>query len=557
VTQFECGRDSGGAEFGEVVLEGAADFLDEAMDAEAFEQVGDLGLRKGGHRGAHVACAETADAELAASEGVKELEVVGVEEIEATVGTFVLADGRADLFDVTQSGGGIVDATEEVEVADAGGLHQAGEDGKAVDRLLDRGDLERRGAVAMYHLAGVFKEGDVIGRALDACNGAEFVVELEGYGTHEVFDAGALDLGGEIAAHFPFAEGVNGTAQEGGDVFGLDGVDGGAREVLVEGQEVGAFLEEEIDGVFELRDAPVDAAGEGGQGGAIVCDDPIQFAVEFADVDEGGGISLGRFEVVDSREGVVLKGEGGTGSTEAACQDVVTVEVELEAERSPGGDAQEAEPQIGIDEVEIEVGAFPRSGFEARAVGDLVVPRHKAAASLRSREDVNQSRGIASCLEDFGNAIFLAEVLFGDVLDGEAVFSGQGFGACAQLIGEGFSPLGKIEDPDGVLVEIVGQGTGVADVRKGARQDNAVEASQGTGDLGGMAFFKGGHGQRHGWSLLSVESLTQRTWNAAASFHLTQRSRNQTGLRGRVRPAFKPFTGLSDQQACLVPATPG
>jgi hypothetical protein len=119
-----------------------------------------------------------------------------------------------------------------------------------------------------------------------------------------VADAGGFDSGGEVVPDLVGGAGTNDAAEEGGDILGLDGVDGGPNEGLVEGLEVLLALEDDVGGVLGLVDAPVDPGGEVAQHGAEAPSQPVEAAMELFDPDLVGQ-DLGPGKVGDVDEGVV------------------------------------------------------------------------------------------------------------------------------------------------------------------------------------------------------------------------------------------------------------
>ena len=75
--------------------------------------------------------------------------------------------------------------------------------------------------------------------------------------------------------------------------------------------------------------------------------------------------SLRPIPVADLGKGVVEKPEGDALGAELVGQPGMSVAIELQPERHPGGHAQVAEPELGVDEVEIVVQAL---GFPAPQV---------------------------------------------------------------------------------------------------------------------------------------------------------------------------------------------
>ncbi len=109
----------------------------------------------------------------------------------------------------------------------------------------------------MFYHAVVFEEGDVIDGGLDSKNETELIVHFNGNGTHAVFDPGSLDSCVEVIAHLTFIFIVKLSSEEGCDVVRLDGVDGGAGQMPIDGLEIFSVLEDDIGCILSLHNAPV------------------------------------------------------------------------------------------------------------------------------------------------------------------------------------------------------------------------------------------------------------------------------------------------------------
>ncbi len=85
-----------------------------------------------------------------------------------------------------------------LQIAAVAAIQDLAQVDQAVDGLLDGGEGPRRRPFAMFHLAVVLEEGDVIGRRLDAQHAAELVVHFDRGFAEAVLDAGSLDAGREL-----------------------------------------------------------------------------------------------------------------------------------------------------------------------------------------------------------------------------------------------------------------------------------------------------------------------------------------------------------------------
>jgi hypothetical protein len=136
-----------------------------------------------------------------------------------------------------------------------------------------------------------------------------------------------------------------------------------------------------------------------------------------------------------------------------------------------------AEPEVGIDEVEIVVGALAAVGPEERRSGPLVVPGLEGGAGFQGLEDVHEARMRAALGQDLLDAVLLSEGADPpDELDGESVFLRQALRVRADGVTEGLGESGEVEDLYVAPVQLTGKRLWVADVRQRASDQNAVEA---------------------------------------------------------------------------------
>ena len=109
----------------------------------------------------------------------------------------------------------------------------------------------------------------------------------------------------------------------------------------------------------------------------------------------------------------------------------------------------------------------------------LVMPGAISGASFHGREDVDQPGMIAPFGDDGFDPVFLTKGLVAtDELDLNAGLAGELLGMVAQLIPQGLCPSGVIEQSDLVVTEVARHGAGIAYIRKGAGNDDAIEAGK-------------------------------------------------------------------------------
>jgi len=78
----------------------------------------------------------------------------------------------------------------------------------------------------------------------------------------------------------------------------------------------------------------------------------------------------------------------------------------------------------------------------------LVVPGLIGVAGFHGRDDMDQAGMVAADREHLGNDLFLADVVLGNVFDGNAGSTGQRGSAVADAITKRFGKSRIVEDPD-------------------------------------------------------------------------------------------------------------
>src|ERR1700740_2688245 len=120
-------------------------------------------------------------------------------------------------------------------------------------------------------------------------------------------------------------------------------------------------------------------------------------------------------------------------AVELARQPAMSVAIELEAERTPSGDAQIDQSQLGVDEVEVIMQAFAGRRPQEGAMGLLAVPGLVGRAGFHRRDDMHPTGMIPTDGKPLGD-VLLAEVAVGNVLDGNAGSRSQLGGALAYAV---------------------------------------------------------------------------------------------------------------------------
>lgn len=493
VPHFEgSGRDTS-SKCGEVVLVAVTGFFNKTVFSKPFEHSGNLPGILSWQAVAQIAVAEAADVEFAANDDPKKIEVVTMKQIETSIAAIVGTSRARDFFQVLDAVAGIVDGRDEREIAAIGTSKKTGEIRQAVDGFFDRRELSGLGPIAVYHLAVVFEKRDVVGGGFDTEHYALLVVHLDGGLSHVMSDACALDTGVKIIADFiPGGVGELAT-QKGGDVIGLDSMDGGADQFIVNGLEILSPFEDDVGGVFDLHQAPVIAGLEMSDDGTVRIGDLIQPFVQPVGPD---GISqpLRSFRVVDPNERVVQHGMTDPLLLEFSRQLVVPVEIKLQTQRRPRGNAQITQSEIGEDEVEVVMQALPGRRLEKGLVRSLIMPGSESRTRLHGREYMDQPGVVAAFFNDGANACLLAEVDLPDELNLQIVLPRQGLCMFPQLLPVPIRPVRVIEDAHIRLVKESRHGLGMPHIDQSAGDDNSVIARQGKGNLVSVTFGKMAHG---------------------------------------------------------------
>src|SRR6202043_4162423 len=260
-------------------------------------------------------------------------------------------------------------------------------------------------------------------------------------------DAGPLDPRCELTADLLGDLGSDSVAEEGGDVFGFDSEDGLPGKLLIERFEDGWRAEHQIRGVFDLHETPMVGLSKHVEHRTALLGVPIEDATQHVG-REAIGKGLRALPVVDAQESVVGQGETDPGGGELAGQPAMPVAIELEAERTPCRHAQIDQTQFGVDEVEVVVQAFAGIRPQERAMRLFVVPGLVGVAGFHRRDDMDQAGMVAAHGKDLGDDVFLANVLLGNVFDGDASRTGQFGSAVAHAITKRFGKSRIVEDPD-------------------------------------------------------------------------------------------------------------
>jgi hypothetical protein len=493
LSEFEGSHDDGATQSGEVILVASSGLLYESVSAQTLEHARQLRRRDALKAWPEGTGLEAADGELAADYGLEEVQISAVKQIETTIAPVAVIHRLGDSLQGAQSGAGVIDSGQKVEVAMGSGSNETVQRWQTVDGLAHGSELECCGPVAMFHRAVVLKKGDVIGGAFHTPDDAELIVELDSHRPHVVPDACTLDAGVEVVADLPLVGSGQLASEESDNMLWLDGMDGSVGDSGVERLEFVLSPEDQVGSVFYLHQAPVIPRGEMVSCRAVLGSDFIQVPVKPPNV-QGIGQGLGAGKVGNIDEGIFQQGVSDAFFLELDGQLVMPVEIKLQAERCPGRDPQVAQPQFRVDEVEVVMQTFCLGGLEGGIAGGLVVPGPERGAGFHRREDMDQAGVITALGDDCFDALFLTEVVAPDKLDLQSVLTSKLPSACADLLSKLLGEQGVIEKSNSLQPQMPRHGLRMTDIGEGANNYHPVEARQSTTNFGCMPFYKCFHG---------------------------------------------------------------
>ena len=147
------------------------------------------------------------------------------------------------------------------------------------------------------------------------------------------------------------------TAEKGGHIIRLNGVDGGTDDGMVERLEFSLLMKDDIGGKFYLHETPVVARAEALMYWAELLSPPIESLVKLFGI-QSVGKRLGPLGIGNEEKGIVRHLEGDAGFYQPLGQPIVAVEIDLQTERCPGGDSDVTEPKRLVNEIEVVMEAF-------------------------------------------------------------------------------------------------------------------------------------------------------------------------------------------------------
>src|SRR5262245_40142176 len=195
----------------------------------------------------------------------------------------------------------------------------------------------------------------------------------------------------------------------------------------------------------------------------------------------------------------------------------MTIEVDLQSERTPGGHPDIAQPQFFIEEIEIIVQALPLLWPQIGLACLLVVPGFIGGTTLHGRENPHQAGALSPPLQHRLDLVFFANIPLADEIDLQAVIPCEALSVLPQPIPQRFSKARIVEDTDVVSIQIRRHSVRIAETWKSALDQNPVVTGKHTGNLLGMPLGQQSHGHPPALWCAGIIDKLSNTCNPATS----------------------------------------
>ena len=481
------------SEVGEVVFIGPSDFFNQTVHSETLEHSGDLMPRFADHNGAKGAVLKSTDIELSPDDTFEQLEIFTIKEVKPAICALAIRRGFRDLFEVPDPHGGIFDCGDELQVASIRCFHQFPKDRETVDGFLQRGVLHFPTPIPVFHLPVVFEKTDIIDRRLNAQDHREFVIHLDGDGSHVVLDSSPFDTSVEIVANFSLIGAVELPSQKGRYLLGLYGMDRCTGHRFIKRTKIGLVPEDHIRGKLCLHQRPMITRWELLDHRTECSCDLIQSPME-AFYLEGFGQCLSFREILDLDKSVLHQTIGHPLLGEQGGQWVMSVEIELQTEGSPSRHPQITQPQILKNEVKIVVDALGFRPSEEGLARLLVMPGLERRTGFQGGEDMDQPGMIPALRYNLFDPFLFAEILFSDKFDLQTILLGQALRMEADFIPQRFHKSRIVKNTNALRPQMATHGIGVADLGNCPRYYDTVKTGKNPSNLTGIFFCQQSHG---------------------------------------------------------------
>lgn len=145
--------------------------------------------------------------------------------------------------------------------------------------------------------------------------------------------------------------------KESGDIVRFYCKDCRSDDLVIKGFQVTRLPEHDVCCTLNLLDSPCVAETECFRSWTVTFCKSIQNLMEVFRVDSVRELLSG-FHIRDFKESVIMHTVSDSLLLQLTGKKVVAIHVELQTERSPGGDTQIAEPKLLVNEIEIIVKTF-------------------------------------------------------------------------------------------------------------------------------------------------------------------------------------------------------
>jgi hypothetical protein len=303
----------------------------------------------------------------------------------------------------------------------------------------------------VLHLAVVLEEGNVVDRSLDAQNETELIVHFDGERSHLMLDARAEPAFVEAITHLALVVAIQLAAEESGNICGFDHMSKGFQKMRVEGLQRLSVLEDQVGGVFRLHDAPMIVEAQICDYRATLPSQLIQAQVQDFDIELIGDF-VGNCVISNVNKSIIHHFVSDATFFQLVRQPAVSVEVELQAEGTPGWNTHIAQPQLLIHKVEIVGHTFAAVRFQIRFACHFVMPWTIRGTGFHRTKDMDQSWLFTTFFQDLLNAVFFAKILLANKLDLHSIRLCQRFRIRSDAVTQRLCKFGIIKDANPVLV---------------------------------------------------------------------------------------------------------
>lgn len=281
------------------------------------------------------------------------------------------------------------------------------------------------------------KSARVVDRCLDPQYDAFLVVHFDRVLFNPVFYPNALDSSAAVADELACeASDAGATAKKAHNIFGaevLNRVPNQFRIYLGEGRSV---LEDDIGGVFTFSDCPVISVQIQAALGRYDGIEAQRQCVEDSGPLAGEHIVshlLGLLRIINAQKAIACAFVSNASLVHLAREPLPPVDADLDWTGEPTLQSDMHEAEFSVNEVEVEVQAFPFGRDEFEFLGFVVLPDGIGHAQFNTRQDANQTGDDVISFHDAFGDIFLGGAWGSNILERTSMARGK-------LLGVVFDP---------------------------------------------------------------------------------------------------------------------